>query len=148
MTTGRIETTVSIDNTPEAVMNYVADIRNRPLFLGPLKSVTDIQGEPTAEGTRWKWIWAALGMEFEGSGQCLKHEPGKLYRFRTEGGIASTWTYTAEPAGNGTRLTIAVEYEVPQRAAGRLPTGAVAEKMKKAEADRVAENLQVILSRS
>ncbi|MBI3468561.1 MAG: SRPBCC family protein [Planctomycetes bacterium] len=147
MTKGHIETSVNIDNTPDAVMNYVADVRNRPLFLGPLKSVSNIQGEPSAAGTRWKWTWAALGMEFEGTGECLKHERGKLYSFCTQGGIASTWTYTAQPDGKGCKLNIAVDYEVPERAVGHLPAEAVANKMKQAEAARVAENLQLILGR-
>jgi hypothetical protein len=68
-------------------------------------------------------------------------------RFQDRGGIASTWTYRAEPRGEGTVLTIDVDYEVPARASGKLPTADIAEQMKRAEADRVAKNLQVILAR-
>ena len=115
MKTGHVETSVHIDNTPSEVMNYIADVRNRPLFLGPLKSIDDIQGEPSAKGTRWKWTWVALGMEFEGTGECLEHDAGSRYAFRTTGGITSTWTYEAQPERDGVKLRIAVDFEVPER---------------------------------
>ena len=110
-----------------------------------LKSITDIQGEPTAEGTSWKWTFVALGMEFQGKGHCVKHEPGKLYSFKTEGGIQSTFTYRADPEDGGTRLTIGLEYEVPENARSKVPAEERAKKMLEAEAQRVLENLQVIL---
>jgi carbon monoxide dehydrogenase subunit G len=140
-----IDVQAHIDNTPEAIIGYIADVRNRPLYLPSLKSVSDIQGEPSAAGTSWRWTWVSLGMEFEGRGRCLQHEPGKLYSFRTEGGIASTWTYRAEGEGKGTRLSIHIEYEIPERARPRLPSDAIAEAMKKTEADRVVQNLKHIL---
>ena len=147
MSQGQVEVSVQIDNTPQAVIGYVADVRHRPLFLGPLKSVTDIEGEPSAVGTRWKWTWVALGMEFEGVGECLQHDAGKLYSFKTEGGIASTWTYSAAAEGDGTKLSIKVDYEVPQSALARVPAENIAERMKTAEAERVADNLRLILAR-
>ena len=147
MTQGEVSVTVHIHNTPEAVMAYIADVRNRPFFLGPLKSIEILQGEPDAVGTCWKWTWLALGMEFEGVGECLQYEPGKSYSFKTEGGIASKWTYQAEADGDCTNLTIQAEYEVPESAVSRLPVASVAEKMKQGEAQRVADNLQIILNR-
>jgi carbon monoxide dehydrogenase subunit G len=145
MATETFETTVLIANTPKAVIEYVADPRNRPLFFPSLKSITEIKGDPAAPGTTWKWTFATLGMEFQGTGRGLKHEPGKLYSFRTDGGIGSTFTYKAEPEGQGTRLTIHVEYSVPESARPRLPTPAVGQAMMNAEAERVAQNLKNIL---
>jgi carbon monoxide dehydrogenase subunit G len=145
MSTYAIDVQAHIDNTPEAVLSYVADVRNRPLYLPSLKSVSDIQGEPSAAGTTWRWTWAALGMEFEGRARCLQHEAAKLYSFRTEGGLVSTWTYRAVTDGKGTKLTIHVDYEIPERARPRLPSDALAESMKKTEAERVVQNLKHIL---
>jgi carbon monoxide dehydrogenase subunit G len=138
-----IDVTAYIANTPEAVIAYIAEVRNRPLYLPSLKSVSDIKEGPG--GTTWKWTFVALGMEFEGTGRVVKHEPGRLYAFTTEGGIASTWTYRAEPEGQGTRLTIHVDYDIPERARPRLPSEALAESMRKSEAERVVQNLKLIL---
>jgi carbon monoxide dehydrogenase subunit G len=143
-----IEANATIDNTPEAVLAYVADVRNRPYYLPSLKTVTDVKdaGDHGA-GTTWKWSWLALGMEFAGAGECLKYEPGKVYAFRTTGGISSTWTYTATAKGNGTDLHVKVEYDVPESARSRLPLPSVAESLKKAETERVVANLKAILDR-
>ena len=84
-------------------------------------------------------------MEFEGTGRVVKHEPGRLYSFTTQGGITSTWTYRAEPEGKGTKLSVHVDYEVPERARPRLTSEPILESMRKAEAERAIQNLKVIL---
>jgi carbon monoxide dehydrogenase subunit G len=147
MSAYNIEVSTSINNKPEAVMSYIADVRNRPLYLAPLKTVTDIKGDPAGVGTTWKWVWVSLGMEFQGTAKCLKSEPGKVYSFKTEGGLSSTWTYTAQPEGEGTKLTIRVDYDVPESARSRLPAASVTDSIKKAETERVVQNLKVILDK-
>ncbi len=143
----QVQVSAHIENTPEAVMAYIADVRNRPLYLPSLKAVQDIKGDPSAAGTTWRWTWVMLGMEFEGIGRCLERQPGKLYSFKTEGGIDSTWTYRAAPEGKGTNLTIHVEYQVPDRALPRLRSDAHAEATRKAEVDHVIQNLKTILDK-
>lgn len=140
-----IDATVQIDNTPEAVIGYIADVRNRPLYLPSLKTVSDVKEGPG--GTTWKWTFVAFGMEFQGTGRIVKHEPGKLYSFTTEGGITSTWTYRAEPAGKGTKLSLRVDYEVPEKARLRQATNALRESMNKTEAEHALQNLKLILDR-
>jgi carbon monoxide dehydrogenase subunit G len=147
METAKVEVVIHVDNTPEAVIAYVADPRNRPLFLSILKTVSDIQGEPTAVGTTWKWTVGGFGMEFEGIGRCLEHQPGRLYKIQTEGGIEGTVTYRAEPEGEGARLTIEAECRVPQKAQAFLPAAEILEQMIRAEQERVAQSLKVILDK-
>jgi carbon monoxide dehydrogenase subunit G len=149
MSSPSIDVQAKIENTPEAVMGYIANVRNRPLYLPSLKSVADIKETPGGAGTTWKWTWVSLGMSFEGIGRCLKYEPGRLYSFKTEGGIESTWTYKTEPEGDGqaTKLTIHVDYAVPERARPILPSDKIGDAMKKTEADQVIQNLKTILDR-
>jgi uncharacterized protein YndB with AHSA1/START domain len=143
-----IEVTATIDNTPEAVLAYVADVRNRPYYLPSLKGVSDLKESANrGAGTTWKWTWLTLGMEFSGTGECLEYEPGKVYSFRTTGGIVSTWTYTVKALDRATDLHVKVEFEVPESAKSRLPIPSVAESLKKVEAERVVANLKAILDR-
>ena len=114
MSKQNVHLTVAINNTPEAVIGFVSDIRNRSKYIQSLKSISDIQGEPGEVGTSWKWSWDFVDHEFEGTGMCQEFEPGRRYSFATEGGITSLFTYQAEPAGEGTNLTIDVEFEVPE----------------------------------
>jgi uncharacterized membrane protein len=141
MKTVKAHVDVHIKNTPEAVFAYVADVRNRPLFLSVLKTVSDIQGDPSAVGTTWKWTSAAFGMEFQGIGRCVDHQPGRLYSTKTEGGIEGTVSYRVEPEKDGTNLTIDSECAMP----GNLPAQNVLENMNRTEAERIGESLKAIL---
>jgi carbon monoxide dehydrogenase subunit G len=147
MSASRIEVNARIENTPEAVIGYIADPRNRPFYLSSLKSVADVKETAGGTGSTWKWTWVALGMEWQGVGRCTKYEPGKVYAFKTEGGIESTWTYSAAKDGDATKLSVLVDYDVPEKARPRLPSEAIGEAMKKTEADRAIQNLKVILDR-
>ena len=145
MSTKTFEISQQIDAPPEKVIAYVADPHNRPAFFPHLKSISDVQGDPKSAGASWKWTFSALGLDFEGRGRCLKHEPGKLYSFTTEGGIKSTFTYEATPAGKGTNLKVRLEYEVPERAISVLPVEEIAIKMRQTEAEKALQNLKTIL---
>jgi carbon monoxide dehydrogenase subunit G len=142
----QVKASGTIDNTPEAVLGYIADVRNRTFFLPSLKSVSNIQGEPVSASNSWKWTWVLLGMEFVGTGRSVAYQPGKMYSFKTESGIDSTWTYTVAPEGKGTRVNIQVEYQPPKSVLGRLRGDP--QPRHQAEADQVLQNLKVILDRS
>jgi carbon monoxide dehydrogenase subunit G len=146
MTALQVKASGVIDNTPEAVLGYVADVRNRTFFLPSLKAITNVKGEPASANTTWTWTWVLMGMEFVGTGRSLAYEPGKTYSFKTEGGIDSTWTYRTAPEGNGTRLTIQVEYQPPTSVLGRLRGDPQARHQ--AEVDQVLQNLKTILDRN
>jgi carbon monoxide dehydrogenase subunit G len=145
MSTKTFEIRQQIDASPQEVIDYVSDPRNRPAYFPHLKAISDVQGDPKSAGASWKWTFSAMGLDFEGRGRCLKHEPGKLYSFTTQGGIKSTFTYEATAAGQGTNLTVRLEYEVPERAISVLPVEDIAMKMRQSEAEKVLQNLKTIL---
>jgi carbon monoxide dehydrogenase subunit G len=145
MTTQTHDVTAHIKAPPDKVLGFIADVRNRTRYLPSLKSLTDITGEPAAAGTTWKWRFAVLGKEFEGTGRCLKYEPGKLYSFQTQGGLESTWTYRAEPDAGGTKLAVHVEFKIPANLGAAVPPPQTLEALKKAEGELVINNLKTIL---
>lgn len=145
MSARKIEAVVQINNTPEAVIDYISDVRNRSLFLPSLKSVENVQEDPSGVGTSWTWKWVALGMEFEGTARCTECQAGKCYSFESQGGINSNWTYTAESNDGGTELRVEVEYEVPERAVSILPTEDVLERLRHSEIEHASQNLKTIL---
>ena len=146
MTTQLVKAQGVIDNTPEVVLGYVADVRNRTFFLPSLKAVSNVKGEPASASTTWTWTWVLLGMEFQGTGRSVAYEPGKKYSFQTDGAISSTWTYNVAVEGKGTRLTIQVEYEPPSGVLARLRGDS--QSRHQAEVDQVLQNLKAILDRN
>lgn len=139
---------VTISNAPERIIEYIADVNNHPAFLGPLKSVSKLSGDPKQPGTSWDWTFMMAGVEFTGRAETVAFEPGKRYSFKTTSGIQSTFNYRCEPgakgAGKGVQVTIDVTYEVPKSLVSRMQTSVV-EKLNESEGASAVENLKAIL---
>ena len=145
MTTKTFEISQQIEAPPREVIDYIADPRNRPAYFTNVRSISDVKGDPRAVGTSWKWTFSTLGLDFEGQGRCVRHEPGKVYSFTTEGGIQSTFLFEAAPVGKGTNLCVRLEYEIPERAVSVLAVEEFALKLRQTEAEKMLRNLKTIL---
>ena len=134
-----------INNTPDAVLAFIADCNNRTKYIPALKSLTNVQGEPG--GQSWDWQFEVLGMSFSGTARSTNYQPGRAYAFETQGDLGSQWQYTATAEGDGARLAIHVSYSVPDDVVAKAPPGIDLGAMEQAEAARVFSSLQTILSR-
>lgn len=135
---------VSINSSPEKVMEYISDVNNHPAFIPPLKSVENIEGDAKNPGTKWDWTFMLAGLELHGKSETVEYQSGKVFKYRTYGGAESTFTYTVESEGTGTKLTMDVEYEIPESVLGKVSQAAV-EKINADSADASAANIKAIL---
>ena len=140
----RVAKSATINGNADQIMNYIADVKNHPAFIGPLKSVGNLKGDPKQAGTSWDWTFVMGGVEFSGKAETVAFEAGRRFSYRTTTGIESTFTYSAEPQNNGVKVTVDVTYEVPQTLLSRMQA-AVVEKLNDAEGSRAVENLKAIL---
>lgn len=140
----RVAKSAVINNKADQIMNYIADVRNHPAFIGPLKSVANVNGDPKQAGTSWDWTFVMAGVEFTGRAETVSYENGREFSYKTTTGVQSTFTYSAEPQGNSVKVTVDVTYEVPEALLSRMQT-AVVEKLNDAEGARAVENLKAIL---
>ena len=140
----RVAKSAVISAKADQIMNYIADVKNHPAFIGPLKSIANVKGDPKQTGTSWDWTFVMGGVEFSGRAETVSYESGKKFSFKTTTGIQSTFTYNAEPQGNGAKVSIDVTYDVPQSLLAKMQTGVV-EKLNDAEGARAVENLKAIL---
>ena len=140
----KVSKAVSINADPERILAYIADVRNHPAFIGPLKSVTNLSGDSRAEGTNWDWTFIMAGVELVGKAETLEYVEGKHYRYKTTIGARSTFTYSVEPEGKSTRLTLDVEYDVPESVFAKVGK-TVAERMNDRDGDHMTESIKVIL---
>src|SRR5688500_8108724 len=111
---------VTVSSNPTRIIDYIADVSNHPAFLGPLKSVANMTGDPRTPGSSWDWTFVMAGVEFTGRAETVAYEPGKKYSFKTTSGITSTFVYSCEPAVDQTKLTIDVTYEVPRNLLAKM----------------------------
>ena len=140
----RVAKSVVITNKADRIIDYIADVKNHPAFLGPLKTISNVNGDPKKAGTSWDWTFVMAGVEFSGRAETVKYESGKQFSFKTTTGIQSTVTYSAEPQGNGAKVSIDVTYDVPPSLLSKMQAGVV-EKVNEADGARAVENLKTIL---
>jgi uncharacterized membrane protein len=140
----RVAKSAVINCSADQIMNYIADVKNHPAFIGPLKSIANINGDSKKAGTSWDWTFVMAGVEFPGRSETVSYEPGKKFSYKTTTGILSTFTYTADQQGDGVKLTVDVTYELPQTLVAKMQ-GSVVEKLNEAEGSRAVENLKAIL---
>jgi len=133
-----------INGNADQIMNYIADVKNHPAFIGPLKSVANVNGDPKKPGTSWDWTFVMGGVEFSGRAETVRFESGKVFSYKTTTGVQSTFTYSAEPQSSGVKVSVDVTYEVPQTLLSRMQVSVV-EKLNDAEGARAVENLKAIL---
>lgn len=139
-----VSKSVSVNRPPAEVIEYIADVSNHPAFIGPLKSVAGLAGDPRKPGTGWTWVFVMAGVELTGDAETLKYEPGRLFSYRTTSGALSTFEYSATVQGDATRVTINVSYEIPDTLLGKVQ-GPVVERLNDLDAQRAVDNLKVIL---
>ena len=140
----RVAKSAVINGNADQIMNYIADVKNHPAFIGPLKSIANVQGDPKKPGTSCDWTFVMAGAEFSGRAETVGYEAGKKFSYRTTTGVESTFTYTAEPQGGGVKVTVDVTYDVPGTLLSRMQASVV-EKLNDAEGVRAVENLKAIL---
>ena len=139
-----VSKSVTVNRSPAEVIEYIADVTNHPAFIGPLKSVADLSGDPRKPGTSWTWVFVMSGVEISGSAETIKYEPERLFSYRTTSGARSTFEYTATSQGDATRVQINVSYEMPDTVLGKVQAPVV-ERLNDLDGQRAVDNLKVIL---
>lgn len=140
----QLSKSVVVNRPPAEVIEYIADVDNHPAFIGPLKSVADLKGDPRKPGSSWTWSFILAGVELSGAAETVQYEPASIFSFRTTSGVRSTFVYRVKPADGGTRLNLDVEYDLPENILGRVERP-VLERLNDADGQRAVENLKAIL---
>ncbi len=140
----KITRTVKLPADPERVIEYISDVQNHPAFVSPLKTVSGLSGNSHQVGAHWDWTFLMAGVEIQGHAETVAFEEGRRFSFRTTSGVESTFSYTAEPDGSGSKFTLEVEYEAPATVLAKVLDKAFIERQNEAEGDRTAANIKAI----
>lgn len=111
----------SVLNAPvEKVFDYLSDPHSNVDVIPGMVDVRDIEDPPNHVGGHFHWTYKMAGIKFDGETRILEWEKNRRVVTESRGGIRSKWTISYEPAAPGTKMTVAVEYEVPVPVLGRL----------------------------
>jgi hypothetical protein len=141
-----VSESVEVAASPETAFAFVADAPARAtMFIPGLNRISNISSDKAGVDQAWDYEFNWFGLVVSGQSRCTKYEGPSIYQFKTLTGNPSTWTYRFEPNGRGTRLTLGVEYELPQNQLARFATAAALEQMNRNRAREIVENLKALI---
>jgi len=141
-----VSESVEIAAAPEAAFKFVADAPERATtFIPGLNRIGGVSPDQPALGQTWDYEFNWFGLVVAGKSRCTQYQKPGVYQFKTVTGNPSTWTYRFEPKGKGTRLTLDVEYELPQNQLARFAAAGVLEQMNRNRAREIVDNLKALI---
>ena len=137
-----VSESVVVNAPADAVYSFVADDPQRATtFIPGLNRIENVSPAKPGPGQTWSYEFNWFGLVISGNSRCTKLERPREYAFETVTGNRSAWQYRFEPAGAGTRVTLQVEYDVPQNQLARFTTEGTLEKMNQ---ERAAQALAAL----
>ena len=141
-----VQESVDIAATPSAAFTFVADQPERAAtFIPGLNRISNVSPAAAGVGQAWEFEFNWFGLVVTGNSRCTQYEPAKVYEFKTVTGNPSTWTYRFDAAGSGTKLTLAVDYDLPQNQLARFAAAGVLEQMNRNRAREIVANLKALI---
>jgi uncharacterized membrane protein len=141
-----VSKTTVINAPVDTVYSYVADHPERATtFIPGLNRIENVSSPEAAPGQTWDYEFNWFGLVISGRSRCTKLERPRLYEFETMTGNKSTWQYRFEPDGSGTRVSLRVDYEVPQNQLARFTTEGTLQTMNEQRATEALANLKGLI---
>jgi uncharacterized membrane protein len=138
-----VSKTLVVNAPPDAVYSFVADFPERaPSFIPGLNRIENVSSPQAGPGQTWDYEFNWFGLVISGRSKCTKLERPRLYEFETVTGNPSTWRYSFEPDGSATRVTLRVDYEVPDNQLARFATEGMLQSMNEERAAETLANLK------
>jgi len=113
------EKSIIINALPEKVFEYIDEPMNDPEWMIGMVEVHEVEGPPGV-GRHFRWTFKMVGVPLKGQSTTIEHVPNRRTVTESQGGVSSTWAADVEPEGEGTKLTMKVEYAIPVPVLGKL----------------------------
>jgi len=136
----KITRDILINAPVEKVFEYGSDPANQPEYWPSMIEVKDVKRLPGG-GANFDWVYKMAGVRLKGSTTTTEYVKNERIVTKSTGGIESTFTYQYKPEGEGTRLSVDMEYKVPVPVLGKLAEALIV-KLNEREADSTLANLK------
>ena len=145
MSTAKAVETATIAAPPSKVYDFLSEAARATSFVPGLSKIDKVKPAAAQAGQTWNYEFDWFGLVVKGQSKCTRSERPSLHEFQTVTGNTSTWTYEIKPDGANSKLTLSVQYNVPDNAVGRFASRALFEKMNQDRAHEIVSNIKAML---
>lgn len=138
-----VSESVTVNAPADKIFKLLAEPERAVTFIPGLNRISNVKGKDL--GAAWDYEFNWLGWIVSGRSECVGFTKPSLYQFKTVSGNTSTWTYRCESSGAATKLSLEVEYDVPQSQLARFASDAVLKKMNQNTAREIVNNLKALV---
>jgi uncharacterized membrane protein len=139
----KLNKSITINAPVDKVFEFVTEPTNLPKFWPSLIEVRDVKRSGDWVES-YHWVYKMAGVKFEGDTELSESLPKRRVVAVNSGGIPSEFVWNYAPEGEGTRVTVDVEYKVPGALLGKLAEPLVI-KMNEREAETLLANLKAMM---
>jgi len=136
----KITRDILINAPVEEVFAYASDPTNQPEYWPSMIETRDVEELPQG-GKKYRWVYKMAGIRLEGSTETTEFVKNERIVTKSKGGVESTFIYEYKPEGEGTRVSVELEYKVPVPVLGKLAEAFVL-KINERETETVLGNLK------
>src|SRR5215467_7708218 len=145
MSTAKASDSAIIAAPPTKVYDFLSEASRATSFVPGLAKIDNVKPAGAQPGQTWNYEFDWFGVVVKGESKCTRSERPSVHEFQTVTGNTSTWTYEIKPEGSNSKLTLSVQYNVPESAVGRFASRALFEKMNQDRAHEIVTNIKTML---
>ena len=141
-----VEQSIDIQAPVEAVYDMIANQPERMAdWWPPIELQERVTPPPTDLGSVSRYVYNMMGVKIRGEHEVLEMIPNEHLRVKTTSGIDSQFDFHFAPSGNGTNLTIRVDYTLPGSVIGQLLNKIAIERKNEQDLEEGLHNLKQIV---
>lgn len=140
-----VRESIDIDMPVEKVFGYVTDPANWTRYVTSLTEVRDFSSPDVDKGTSFVWEYRMLGMKFGGKGVVEEFQKNRKFSMKMEGGMPIVESFEFDGTDGGkTKMTFAIEYEIPNRVLSMVANSSIVEGLNAKEVKSVLDKVKTL----
>lgn len=137
----KVSENVVVSAPAEKIYKILAEPERAVMFVPGLSKISNVSGDKRS----WDYEFSWHGFGVKGHAECTAAESPKKYQFKTVTGNNSVWTYQCADDGGHTRLSLEIEYEVPQNQLARFASEKILHKMNQNTAREIVSHIKTLM---
>lgn len=141
---GSINRSTHVKCPPERVFAVLADVDRLTEFSSMTVAIRNGPGRPVRQGDRFDQVVKVLGKELESEWQVVEVTPPSHLKFEGTGpgGARATLVESIQAEGDGTRVTLDVDYDLPLGLLGDAVDALYLQSKNEEQAEEILERLR------